>query len=280
MAVTDEAIEKIKQMIVTGRLTPGARLPREPDLAAELGLSRNSLREAVRALSLVRVLEVRQGDGTYVSSLQPAVLLDAMGFLLDFHQDSSVLDVLAVRRILEPAATAIAAKRITAETIDYLRAEVAAHPPQTPVDAMVAHDLHFHATIAHACGNPVLASLLDSIASPTTRARIWRGLTEQDALVKTAAEHSAILDALEAGEADLAAARALVHIAGVESWLRAHVGSPDPAGPRGTEDSDGPGGADGHRGAGDLGSDTGDPRAGSGRRTRRARSGDQSAATT
>ncbi|HYS36647.1 MAG TPA: GntR family transcriptional regulator, partial [Pseudonocardiaceae bacterium] len=78
MAITDEAIEKIKEMIVTGALHPGDRLPREADLAERLGLSRNSLREAVKALSLIHVLDVRQGDGTYVTSLEPSVLLDAM----------------------------------------------------------------------------------------------------------------------------------------------------------------------------------------------------------
>jgi DNA-binding FadR family transcriptional regulator len=73
---TDDAIASIKQMIVTGELRPGDRLPREPDLAERLNLSRNSLREAVRALSLIRVLDVRQGDGTYVTDLDPTTLLE------------------------------------------------------------------------------------------------------------------------------------------------------------------------------------------------------------
>ncbi|MFC9955615.1 FadR/GntR family transcriptional regulator, partial [Streptomyces prasinus] len=92
MPVTDEAIEKIKAMIVAGELRPGERLPKEADLAGRLGLSRNSLREAVKALSLIRVLDVRQGDGTYVTSLEPALLLDALGFVVDFHHDDTVLD--------------------------------------------------------------------------------------------------------------------------------------------------------------------------------------------
>jgi DNA-binding transcriptional regulator YhcF (GntR family) len=72
------AIEKLKDMIVSGRLRPGQRLPREADLAASLGLSRSSLREAVRALSVMRILDVRQGDGTYVSSLAPDSLLEVL----------------------------------------------------------------------------------------------------------------------------------------------------------------------------------------------------------
>jgi GntR family transcriptional repressor for pyruvate dehydrogenase complex len=62
VAVTDEAIEKIKAMIASGELRAGDRLPREVDLAAQLGLSRSSLREAVRALSLVNILDVRRGE--------------------------------------------------------------------------------------------------------------------------------------------------------------------------------------------------------------------------
>src|SRR5271156_5855627 len=121
VAVTDEAIEKIKGMIPSGALRAGDRLPREADLAAELGLSRSSLREAVRALSLVNILDVRRGDGTYVTSLEPRLLLEALSFIVDFHRDDTVLELLQVRRILEPAATAMAAERITEAETDGLR---------------------------------------------------------------------------------------------------------------------------------------------------------------
>src|SRR5215216_2002282 len=106
MALTDEAIEKIKAMILGGELRPGERLPKEAELAEHLGLSRNSLREAVRALSLIRVLDVRQGDGTYVTSLEPSLLLDALTFVVDLHQDRSVLALMEARRLLEADAAA------------------------------------------------------------------------------------------------------------------------------------------------------------------------------
>ena len=220
MAVTDEAIDAIKEMIVSGRLGPGSRLPREADLAAEIGVSRNSLREAVRALSLVRILDVRQGDGTYVSSLEPDVLLDAMGFLLAFHQDDSVLHILAVRRILEPAATALAAHALTDSQISTIRSAVADDWRARNIPDLVDHDLKFHSMIAAGSGNPVLASMVDSLSLPTARARIWRGLTEEGAFERTLGEHAGIVDALALRDPDLAAARALVHIAGVEDWLR------------------------------------------------------------
>src|SRR5580692_1364845 len=113
VAVTDKAIEKLKVMISSGELTPGQRLPREADLAAQLGLSRSSLREAVRALSMVRILDVRQGDGTYVTSLEPDLLMESMGFVVDFHQDAGVMHLFEVRRALEPMAAERAAVLMT-----------------------------------------------------------------------------------------------------------------------------------------------------------------------
>ena len=108
VAVTDAAITTIKEMIVSGELRPGQRLPPEKELGERLGVSRNSLREAVKSLELIRVLDVRRGDGTYVTSLRPELLLEAMSFVVDLHQDASVLEIFAVRRILEPAAAELA----------------------------------------------------------------------------------------------------------------------------------------------------------------------------
>ena len=178
MALTDDAIEKIKQMIVSGRVRPGEKLPREADLAAELGLSRNSLREAVKALSLVNVLDVRQGDGTYATSLAPSLLLEALSFIVDFHRDDTVLDFLEVRRILEPAATALAALRMPAEDMPRLANLLNSVTVNSPVDDFVAADLEFHKNIAIGSGNSVLASLVDNMSMPTARARVWRGMTQ------------------------------------------------------------------------------------------------------
>lgn len=220
MALTDEAIDKIKQMILSGRVRPGEKLPREADLAAELGLSRNSLREAVKALSVINVLDVRQGDGTYATSLAPSLLLEALSFIVDFHRDDTVLDFLEVRRILEPAATALAAIRMSDEDRTELGKVLEIVDVDTPVEEHVAADLEFHRQIAVGARNPVLASLVDSMSAPTTRARVWRGMTEPRALERTLAEHRAIYRAIIGRDADLARSWATVHIAGIESWLR------------------------------------------------------------
>jgi GntR family transcriptional repressor for pyruvate dehydrogenase complex len=220
VAVTDEAIDHIKEMIVSGELRPGDRLPREADLAERLGLSRNSLREAVRALALIQVLDVRQGDGTYVTSLEPPLLLEAMSFVVDFHRDDTVLQFLEVRRILEPAATAMAAQQMSDQQVAGLAQVLDALDDDAGVDALVANDLEFHRRIAAGAGNAVLTSLLESLSIPTTRARIWRGLTQEGAVARTREQHVAIYEAIAARQPEVARAWATVHIAGVEDWLR------------------------------------------------------------
>lgn len=220
MGVTDEAIERLKGMITSGRLRPGDRLPREADLAGTLGLSRNSLREAVRALSAMRILDVRQGDGTYVSSLAPESLLEALTFIVEFHHDDSVLDLLEVRRVLEPAATAKAAARMPDQDFDDLAVLLGRADDTSPVEELVDVDTEFHRRIANGSGNPMLASMIESVAGPTHRARVWRGLTQHGALTRTLAEHQAILNALRRRDPELAAIQATVHVAGVEEWLR------------------------------------------------------------
>jgi GntR family transcriptional repressor for pyruvate dehydrogenase complex len=220
MAVTSEAISTIKAMIIAGELRAGDRLPPEKELSERLGLSRNSLREAVKSLEMIRVLDVRRGDGTYVTSLEPHLLLEAMSFVVDLHQDDSVLELFEVRRVLEPHAAALAAARITADQLAELERSLGAVGPDAPVEELVAHDVEFHRLIAEAGGNAYLASLLDGLSSSTLRARVWRGRTEQGAVQITLAEHGAVLDALRRHDAEMARASMTVHICGVEAWLR------------------------------------------------------------
>ncbi len=223
--VTDEAIEKIKAMIVSGELGPGSKLPKEADLAERLGLSRNSLREAVKALSLIRVLDVRQGDGTYVTSLQPQLLLDTLGFVVDFHQDDTVLEFLEVRRILEPAAAAMAARVMPDEDIAALREVLDDLAEDASLEELIANDFAFHRAIAVGSGNTVLCSLIEGLSGPTARARTWRGVTEEGAVERTRQQHRAIFEAIAGRRPDLAHSWATVHVAGVEQWLRDTLGA-------------------------------------------------------
>lgn len=222
-SVTDDAIDKIRERIVSGAWGPGDRLPRESELAAELGLSRNSLREAVRALSQLRVLEVRQGDGTYVSSLEPGLLLESTGFVSHLLLGETELELYEVRRILEAAAAALAASRIdTGEKVELTESLERMRAANT-VEELVEADVAFHAVVARAAGNPVLSSLLASLATRTMRARLWHGRTADDALDETREEHRRIYEAIMASDPELARAAATAHIASSERWLRGQL---------------------------------------------------------
>lgn len=219
LAVTDRAIEAIRRMIQSGELAPGDRLPPEKELAEGIGVSRNSLREAVKALSVIRVLDVRQGDGTYVTSLAPDLLVESLAFMLDLHQGSAEGQILEVRRLLEPTAVEQACPALTAEDLAELERLTVGLGGASDVEELVASDIAFHRLIVSRCPNAYLRSMLDGLASATSRARVWRGITEDDAVERTVAEHRRILDALHSGRGDLARVHAAAHIAGVESWV-------------------------------------------------------------
>lgn len=220
MAVTDEAIARIRDLIRTGGLRPGDRLPPEKELSESLGLSRNSLREAVKALEMINVLDVRRGDGTYVTNLRPSSAMDAMAFVLELQQDDTILDLLEVRRLLEAAAGAKAAARITTEEVAELRATLGDVGRDSGVEELVTHDLAFHRRIARIGGNEFLGDLLDVVAGRTSRVRVWRGITQHGAIERTLGEHAQIVAALELRDPALVAARLTAHVSGVEDWVR------------------------------------------------------------
>lgn len=224
MSLTDRAIARIRELIRSGELQPGSKLPSEQHLASELGISRNLTREAVKALVAARVLEIRRGDGTYVTSLEPAVLLEGLGAAVELLRGDTVLELTEVRRLCEPIATGLAASRISdAELAEVKRHLDAMTQARDDVELLNEHDAAFHSAVIAATGNATLTSLLDGISSRTVRARIWRGLVDESASEDTIAEHRVIYAALAARDAPLAQAAALMHVSTTERWLRHHL---------------------------------------------------------
>lgn len=224
MSLTDQAIARIRELILTGELTPGAKLPPEPQLAAELGLSRNLMREAVRALVVANVLEIRRGDGTYVTSLDPAVLFEGLGAAVELLHGDTLLELTEVRRLFEPVATGLAATRITARELAVVENHlIAMRDASEDVELLNHHDAAFHRAVVAATHNTTLATLLDGISGRTLRARIWRGLVDDDVAGRTLREHEAIYAALAAGNSALAQAAALIHVSTTEQWLLEHT---------------------------------------------------------
>jgi GntR family transcriptional regulator, transcriptional repressor for pyruvate dehydrogenase complex len=226
LALTDEAILKIRDLIQSDQLAPGSRLPPEQQLSAQLGLSRSGLREAMKALEVARVVDVRRGDGTYVTSLAPRLLLEGFGFAVDLLRDDSLPQIMEVRRLLEPSATGLAATRITDAELDEL-AELLARMREAADDAeqLIRYDSAFHHAVAAAARNESLTSLLDGLSGRTLRARLWRGMINGNVSGQTIAEHEAIYRSLRARDQLLAHSAALIHVDTSESWLQTLLSS-------------------------------------------------------
>jgi GntR family transcriptional repressor for pyruvate dehydrogenase complex len=220
MGVADAAVEKIHGLILAGRLSPGDRLPPEQELAAELGVSRSSLREAVSALSQARVLDVRRGDGTYVTSLEPNVLLSGLSFVMDLMRGGTLLEIFEVRRLLEPAATALAAARITDDQIGELRLLMDKLRDAADPEDRLSVDMAFHGRIAGITGNQTLCSLLDAVFHRGLAARVWRACVERDRMDWAMEQHEQIVLALEMRDPDTARAASTLHLVDSERWLR------------------------------------------------------------
>ncbi|MGR0320915.1 FadR/GntR family transcriptional regulator [Agromyces sp. ZXT2-3] len=233
---TDVVIQGIKDMLTRGDLQPGSRLPIEKDLAALLGVSRGSLREGVRALATLGVLETRQGDGTYVTALDPAALLSPLGFLADLQQPAHAADLLAVRRVLEAESVSLAATRITDDQLDALEAiltridRTLEDEDEVDLEEFINTDTEFHRAIAAASGNPPLAALVDALVGRTFRARLWRAISHRGSLRETQREHRAILDELVRRDPGRASIRMSTHLLGVEEFSAAHADEDPEAG--------------------------------------------------
>ncbi|MCA2215497.1 FadR/GntR family transcriptional regulator [Jidongwangia harbinensis] len=234
MSQTDKALTRLREMIQSAELPPGSKLPPEQQLASELGVGRNIMREAVRALVAAQVLEVRRGNGTFVTSLEPRLLLQGIGGAVELLRGETMLELTEVRRLFESAATGLAATRISPRQLAEVRGHLEAmRAAADDVELLNQHDAAFHRAVVAATGNETLLTVLEGISSRTLRARVWRGLVDADAAGRTLLEHEAIYAALAAGDAIQAQAAALMHITTTESWLRAHLRD-DPGAPTGT----------------------------------------------
>lgn len=222
MAVIDGVVAEVRKLIIEGRLLPGDRLPQESDFAEQLGVSRSSLREAVRVLEQMRVLDVRHGSGTYVSSLQPAQLLEGISFAVEMMRDETLREVVETRELLEPVATRLAVTRMTPESLARIRAAYERHSEQRTIEDLVSSDLEFHTEIVRATGNQTLISVLDGLSSKTVRLRLWGGIVSDNAVDLTIQHHHNILSAIEAGDAHGAECAAYVHVTAAHRWIDAY----------------------------------------------------------
>jgi GntR family transcriptional repressor for pyruvate dehydrogenase complex len=196
--LTERAQQQLEELIVSGKIKPGDRLPSESKMGKMLGVSRTVVREAVRLLSARGLVEVKTGSGIYVRELNSTMVSDPIDLLLRYRA-IKVEDIVEVRTLFEVHLAGLAAERASAEDIAGLDEAIAKlrNPALSPQEAAEI-DVEFHARLAVAAGNPLFAVLAQSITSvmidPIRDEYERHDFARDDALV----EHTRILERVKA----------------------------------------------------------------------------------
>lgn len=228
-----EIAQKLLDYLLSGSFRPGDRIPSERQLMQALGVGRSAVREANKSLSLLGLLEIRQGDGTYLrksgSNLLPRVI--DWGLLLE---DPYVVDLMEARKYIEIVAAGLAAENRDEKDIEDLRAIIATMADSAnDLDRYVDADADFHLHVAEAAGNTVFHNLLTNFRSLL---RVWskKILEAAGETESSLAMHTPILEAIERRDSEAASQAMVAHMERSSRRLReALEASGGMAGPNG-----------------------------------------------
>ncbi len=203
---SQQTADAICGMLRSGDYRVGDRLPSESELGSSLTVSRSTVREAVRELTSLGVLEIQHGRGTFVRSLRPDLLLRSDS-LLDRPNDRIREELLEVRGIVEPEAAALAARRASPEDVERLRYDVERLAEAIGQGIAVPEDLGFHLDLVRATHNAALWRVSGAIISFYQ----WDGQlpTEQDVI-----DHQAIYEAIRDHDPGRSRQAMIDHLAG------------------------------------------------------------------
>jgi GntR family transcriptional repressor for pyruvate dehydrogenase complex len=210
-----EIVDQIKELIAEGRIKPGDRLPPERELAELFQASRNSVRDAIRVLEQMGLIESRQGNGTYVRTLSADELTEPLALCL-LQSRTQMKELWEVRRIVEPALAESAAAHITEEELVEL--ELILEMQQRKVQAgfiALEEDAAFHYGIAEAARNGVMMRVMDTLVDLLRQSR-ERSLQQRDRPAFSHAGHVRILSALRRRDPAAARAEMLQHLRDIE----------------------------------------------------------------
>src|SRR6185436_5933153 len=198
-------VAHVRQLIDSGSLGPGARLPPERDLAREVGVSRPTVRAGLRTLAALGVVRSRRGSGTYIPDGPPTFGADALSFLAALHKVTGD-DVYEARRLLEVGGAGLAAERATPDHLATLADEVAGlFASLNDRQVFLVHDINFHRGVAAASGNPIVASLVEMVSALYYERRRITAERAVDRDLRDAAEaHRQIYQAIRARDVDRA----------------------------------------------------------------------------
>ncbi|BDZ49326.1 transcriptional regulator [Frondihabitans sucicola] len=217
-------LNRMLELLLSGDLAPGARIPSERQLAEELQVGRGMIREAIKSLSMLGLLDQRVGDGTFLQSSSSELLPKVIewGLLLG---ERRLEDLLEARSILEVQLVGLAAERRTPAELEAIQAHAAVmRTPDVAVDDYVAADIAFHLDIARASHNAVLSGVLENIRSLL---EVWvsRVIHTAGETESSLAMHEPILAAIEASDAEAAVAAMSAHMERATRRLHASLPS-------------------------------------------------------
>lgn len=210
-SAVSEVATRLLTLFTSGSITPGTRLPPERALAASLEVGRSAVREALAALEILGIVDVRPGSGTYLRGNASEMLPQTLSWGMMIGSPKTV-ELVEVRGALEIYAARLAADRITDAALETLREcveEMRAN--QNDLRAFVDADLRFHNELAQSINNTVLLDLLQSIRSLL---RVWvdRAVQDDEQVRAALEEHTAVYEAIATRNSDAAASAMATHM--------------------------------------------------------------------
>ena len=217
--VGEQVARQLLALVQNGSLTPGQKLPPERELSTMLEVSRPSLREALRALSLLGVLRIRQGGGVYVSELDPESLLAPLHFFISLNAQN-LEDLFEARLVVEAENARIAARKISEEDIVRLKkcVDFEAHEVDDE-DKFIQSDVEFHSIINESVDNAFLNRFATSLHILGKASREITGHIP-GVIRQSLKDHKKIVVAIEARDGEAAAAAMKTHLINVRDALR------------------------------------------------------------
>lgn len=216
--VSEEVIGQVRDLITSGRLKIGDRLPAERELAKTLQVGRSTVREAIRALESLGILQARSGEGTFLVS-NPDEQKSAPITANAFQSWDNQRKLFEVRMVIEPDLAALAARRASFEQIVKMREileEQEASVKRGAID--IKADTAFHFLLAEAAGNEILLRMMDSVMNLLHETR-EASLRTTGRAVSSLKQHKAIVRAIEARDPLTAERRMRDHIRGMEKLV-------------------------------------------------------------
>jgi DNA-binding FadR family transcriptional regulator len=212
--------EEIKNHIIQNELKPGDRLPPETELAQKLGVSRNSVREAVKALEMLDIVETRSGAGLFVGNFSFDALLENVGYGIMFNL-TELADILEVRFYVEYGMIPRAAAAVTPAQLAALHQIVNdMRKAAQKGEYLAEHDRLFHKTMWMHVENSVAAKILDVFWHAFYLARRQSAIPEPEDLMRTVKRHATILEALENRDIEALQDSLIDHYAGIQARLQ------------------------------------------------------------